>query len=396
MPRLGVWVTHPIQYYAPWFRYLAERMRIEVFYAHGEDKRSQANAGFGVEFNWDVPVLEGYPYRWLRNVAKNPRLGAFRGLDTPDIYSIVRREHFDAFLVFGWNRKSALQTIHACRRNGVPVLMRGDSQLRNARPLKTLAKCLPYRWFLPRLNGHLYVGAKNMEYLKHYGVREDRLFFSPHFVDNSFFSQHARDARSSQKDLRIRESLGIELESFVVLFVGKFLPIKRVADVINACSLVPSFGKCVDVHVILVGDGPMRTEVERLAGNCRQVSVHLVGFRNQRELPAFYSAADALVLSSNSETWGLVVNEAMACGVPAIVSQGVGCAPDLIDEGSTGYTYPVGDVDTLARRILTLIADRENRPATMREALARKMKCYSMQRATEGLRAALEAVCESN
>jgi len=393
MKRLGVFVTHPIQYYAPWFRYLAERMNIEVFYAHGQDAKSQARAGFGVEFHWDIPLLEGYSYRWLRNVAKNPRLGAFQGLDTPEVYAIVRREYFDAFLVFGWNRKSALQTIHACQRNGIPVLMRGDSQLPMAPSIiKRAAKYIPYRLLLPSLAAHLYVGQRNREYLQFYGVPEDRLFHAPHFVDSQFFAKHAREAERAQEHWHIRDELGISQDSFVFLFVGRLVEKKRPADFLQACLRLFNSPKGARMHAVFVGDGPLRAKLERLAPPVHE-RVHFAGFRNQSQLPAFYKAANALVLPSDGrETWGLVVNEAFACGVSAITSDAVGCATDLIHDGLTGYTYPLGNVAALAQRMQQLRVLCDKRPSTVHTALSQLTGRYSMENATKGLQQALESV----
>lgn len=391
--RLGILVSHPIQYYAPWFRFLARRLDIEVFYAHQQDAKGQGEAGFGVEFDWDVPLLEGYTYRWLTNVARRASLRSFKGCDTPEVYNLIRTERFDAFLVFGWNRKSAIQTIRACWRSNVPVLMRGDSQLMTKRSwAKSVVKYLPYRWFLPRLAAHLYVGKRNKAYLQHYGVPEDRLFFVPHFVDNAFFAESAQKARTEGKPLEIRAELGIPLDAFVFLFVGKMTSKKRPDDLVQACLKVFSSPEALNVHALFVGDGPLRASLELLARSHGK-RIHFAGFCNQTQLPSFYKACNALVLPSDGrETWGLVVNEAAACGIPAVVSDATGCALDMINEGQTGYTYPVGNVDALASRMLALKEVCEGKPSMIRQALAEKVAYYSIERATEGLESALEAV----
>jgi len=390
--RIGILASHPIQYYAPWFRHLAGRIDVEVFYAHRQDAQGQAEAGFDVAFDWDVPLLEGYPHRWLENVASRPGLDSFWGCDTPEIYDILERESFDALLIFGWHYKSYLQAAHACQRSGVAVFMRGDSQLCTPRSrLKSLAKYVPYRWLLPQIDAHLYVGERNRAYLQHYGVPDDQLFFVPHFVDNAFFAERAEAAVSEGTPQTLREELGIPPAAFVFLFVGKFIPKKRPADVIRAVQRVAQ-ATSEAVHVILVGNGPLQ-EALRQQVRSDVECVHFAGFRNQTELPAFYATADALVLPSDGrETWGLVVNEAMACGTPAIVSDAAGCAPDLIDEGKTGYAYPMGAVDALADRMKKLMACCRQRPEVLRRALAEKSACYSMEHATDGLLQALHPV----
>lgn len=390
--RLGILVSHPIQYHAPWFRHLATRLAIEVLYAHRQDEMGQSQAGFGVEFDWDVPLLEGYPSRFLTNVSRDPGVASFRGCDTPELYQLIRRERFDAFLVFGWNRRSALQAIRACWRNRIPVLMRGDSQLRTPRSrVKSTLKYVPYRWFLPRLDAHLYVGSRNRAYLRHYGVPKSRLFFAPHFVDNAHFAEGAREEKGRTDG--IRHQLGIPPNAFVFLFAGKLIPKKRPQDFLRGCLRVfEAQPEGSNVHAVVVGDGPCRNSLEAL-GREWSARVHFAGFRNQRELPAFYRASDGLVLPSDGkETWGLVVNEAMACGLPAVVSEAVGCAPDLIDEGLTGYTFPVGEVEGLASRMLALKRELEFSQGRVRAAVASKVAGFSMDRATEGLERALDAL----
>ncbi len=382
--RLAILTTHPIQYYAPWFRYLARHLDLEVLYAHQQDAAGQGAAGFGVSFDWDVPLLEGYRYRWLKNISRNPGLQGFGGCDTPELFNIVTPENYDALLVLGWNKKSLVQGIRAAWRNGVPVFARGDSQLPTERSLlKRALKFFPYRWFLPRFDAHLYVGQHNREYLRHYGVQDRQLFFSPHFVDNDFFSSRAEAARRSGAASAVREQFGIPCDAIVAIFVGKFLPKKRPLDFVRASIRVARSRE--RFHALLIGDGPLRREAESVAAeNARKI--HFAGFRNQNNLPAFYAAADLLVLPSEEETWGLVVNETMACGLPAIVSEDVGCAPDLIDVDFTGWTFPTGDVTALADLLLRF-------PSGDRKALRYKCETHSIARATIGLQQALATVC---
>ena len=383
---LAVLVSHPIQYYSPWFRHLAGEVDLEVFYMYRQDGSGQAAAGFGVEFEWDTPLLDGYRYSWLNNVSRRPSLNSFGGCDTPEIYEILRRRRFDAVLVIGWNRKSAFQAISGCWRNRIPVIMRGDSQLTTARSrAKQVAKYMPYRLLLPRLT-HLYVGERNRDYLRHYGVPESQLFFSPHFIDDLFFR---RSPETESAAAAIRREMGIPAHAFVFMFAGKMIDVKRPADFVLACRKLMGTPEGANVHVILVGDGHLRPYLENLAAPF-EGRIHFAGFRNQAELPGYYCAADALVLPSSTETWGLVVNEAAACSIPSIVSHTVGCAPDLIEEGITGYTYPFGDVDALTERMGSLMRVCRERSQTVRHALQVKTAVYSMKQATAGLIDAME------
>ena len=360
--RIGFLVSHPIQYYAPIFRELAKRCDLTVFFAHRQTPEQQARSGFDVAFDWDVDLLSGYDSRFLVNVARRPSTDRFAGCDTPGIGEEIARGRFDAFVVPGWALRSYWQAVRACRRLAVPILARGDSQLGSQRNSAVrLAKALAFSRLLRRFDGFLYVGQRNREYLLHYGVPPHRLFFSPHCVDNDAFAAASRAARRPEGRRR-------------VLFVGKLIGRKHPADLLHAAARLPDGA----VQVAFAGAGELESELRQIA-TAYSVHADFLGFVNQSKLPAVYGSADALVLPSDGqETWGLVVNEAMACGIPAIVSDAVGCGPDLIDPGSTGATFPFGDVAALASTMEKVLALD---PERTRRHLADKMALYSPARA---------------
>jgi glycosyltransferase involved in cell wall biosynthesis len=369
--RVGFLVSHPIQYYAPIFRELARRCDLTVFFAYRQTAAGQAKAGYGVAFEWDVDLLSGYRSRFLTNVSKQPSTDVFAGCDTPGIASEIDQGRFDAFVVPGWGLRSYLQAVSACRKAQVPVLVRGDSQLASQRGgIVRLAKSLVFPRFLRRFDRFLYVGQRNREYLTHYGVQADQLFFSPHCVDNDAFgraSELARHGRPVTASVRRR-----------ILFVGKLVQSKRPFDLLRAAAIIQRGGR--EVEVAFAGAGEAESALRQVAKEAR-VSATFHGFVNQSELPAVYAAAD-VVVSPSVETWGLVVNEAMACGVPAVVSSAVGCAPDLIEEGQTGAVFPLDDIPGLARAIETVLGFD---PARTREALALRLAVYSPNGTVQGI-----------
>lgn len=378
--RLGVLASHPIQYQAPLFRELARHVDLKVFFAHRQTAQAQAAAGFNVAFEWDVDLLGGYAHQFLHNRSNQPGVNDFFGCDTPEIADEIRWGGFDAFLVTGWYLKSYWQAIRACRRHGVPVMVRGDSQLGTPRGrLKQWGKGLIYPRILQQFDACLYVGQRNKQYLEHYGVPTGRLFFSPHCIDNDAFA--ARAQAVSREDSRAR--LGINADQKAVLFVGKLLDRKRPLDMLLALRSLRDQG--MSVGGVFAGDGPLRTQLE---GKGREWNVPLtfLGFRNQTELSEVYAVADLVVLpSEGSETWGLVVNEALACGTPAVVSDAVGCAPDLVIEGQTGAVYPMGDTRALAaalQRVLNAPPDRRSIKAIA--------DAYSVGAATRGVLDAID------
>lgn len=387
LTRLAVVTSHPIQYHAPWFRALSAVVDLEVFYCHRQDAAGQAAAGFGEAFDWDVPLLDGYRYHWLENVSLAPNVDGFSGCDTPGVSDAIRAGRFDACLVTGWYLKSYIQAIRACWQAGVPILMRGDSHLGTPRPLLTsAAKYLPYRWMLGRIDAHLYVGQANSAYLRHYGVADSQLFFVPHFVDNARFAAEAERARRDGSAAALRASMQIPVGATLFVFAGKLLPKKRAMDFIQAIAGLRASGRLV--HGLIVGSGPEESALRQRAAMI-SAPVHFAGFRNQSAMPHMYAAADCVVLPSISESWGLVVNEGMAAGLPAIVSDGVGCAEDLIEPGQTGLTYAACDVPQLWDAMTRVVNALETNRGGFERAVHARIACYSCDAAVAGTMQAL-------
>jgi len=391
--KLGILTSHPIQYYTPWFRHLSRSMDVKVFYCHRQSAKEQAKAGFGVEFEWDTPLYEGYKYSWLNNIARSPNVNSFYGCNTPEIYKILKFEKYDAFLIFGWNYMSAIQTLHASWNNKIPVLMRGDSQLVPKRSrVKKIIKYLPFRIVLPRVHAHLFVGKRNKEYLKYFGVPDKKLYFAPHFVDNDFFSINTERIYKSNDHNKIRDDLQIPQDAFVVIYAGKLIEKKRPEDFIKASINIIENNNNINLHSIVMGDGPLRSGLQKLSLAIKD-KIHFVGFINQNEITKYYSASNALILTSDGrETWGLVVNEAMACGVPVIVSDSAGCKPDLIDEGKTGLSFEEGNINQLTNRIIQLHRLIICNPNLVKISLIKKINTYSIENATNGLIQSIKSI----
>lgn len=389
MRSLALVASHPVQYQAPWYRALAAMTDLRVFFAHRIDADEQARAGFGVPFEWDIPLFDGYAFEWLENVSARPGIDRFRGCDTPQLAQRIQEGRFEAVVVNGWNLLSYWQAVRAAHRAGIPVMVRGDSQLVTSRgPLHRSAKRLVYPRLLKSFDAFLTVGRRNEDYYRHYGIGADRLFRSPHCVDNGFFSRAADAARRRPDE--IRPAAGIPADAIVFAFVGKLITKKRPLDFLMA--LEQTRRTRPEVRGLIVGDGPLRAELEDYQRR-HDTGCAMIGFLNQQEIARAYVAADALVLpSTGGETWGLVVNEAMACGVPAIVSDEVGCAPDLIDEGRTGFTYPCRDVAALADRLTRLAASDPDERSAMGRRAKERIAGFSPLMAATGVVNAMNAL----
>jgi glycosyltransferase involved in cell wall biosynthesis len=388
--RIAVVTTHPIQYHAPWFRGLEAHPNLdtEVLFCHEATSEDQSQAGFGVPFNWDMPILEGYRYRFLENVASHPSLGRFTGLDTPEIQEVIRSERFDAVLINGWHYKSAWQAMRACWKTKTPVMVRSDSHLHTARPLlKRIAKQPFYSWFISKLDACLSVGKWSSDYFLHYGAAPERVFIVPHVVDTDYFESESKRLTPQRQTLRAQ--WGLDDSATVFLFAGKFTDKKRPVDFVNAIEQARL--RETSVAGLMVGDGPLRKQCEDIARR-KDIPIKFAGFLNQSQIAQAYVAADALILPSDGgETWGLVVNEAMACGLPCFVSDHVGCGPDMIIPNETGAVFPLGNTEELGALLAEFAVDRK-RIGEMGERAKEQAQKYTLSVAVDRTLQAVEIV----
>jgi glycosyltransferase involved in cell wall biosynthesis len=336
--RLAIVTTHPVQYNAPLFKLLAAQpgVQLKVFYTW-----SQAEAGakfdpdFGKVISWDIPLLDGYDYVFVNNVAADPGSHHFNGIQNPTLIREICDWHPEAILVFGWSYRSHL----ACMRyfkGRVPVLFRGDSTLLNEQPgPKRMMRWIFLRWVYRYVDFALYVGKHNKAYYRAHGMTESQLVFAPHAVDNERFSvdNPMRDVAAIQR----REALGIREKDMVVLFAGKLEERKDPFFVLRLARQLQRPG----LVYLIVGNGPLEPAMKNQAMDLP--GVIFMDFQNQQSMPEIYRMGDVFLLPSVSETWGLAINEAMACSRPVIVSTRVGCAPDLVEHGKTGWIFDPGE-----------------------------------------------------
>jgi glycosyltransferase involved in cell wall biosynthesis len=357
MIRLAFIVSHPIQYYAPLYRRLARRddVQIKVFFTwHGGG--TQMDHGFKKAFAWDLPLTEGYEYEVVPNVALHPGVRHFFGLRNPSLIARVLDWRPDAVHLTGYSYASHLAAMRTLARRGIPLFFRGDSHLLDGRQkgwrwqLKRAVLSQIYAW--PA--AFLYVGEANKEYYRRWGVPEDRLLYCPHSIDVQRFAEP--DAEWERQAHAWKADLEIEPDQFVILFAGKFQEKKR------PLPLMQAFLDYSDPrHVlILVGDGEFGPQVRSLAQQHPR-KFRVLPFQNQSLMPVVYRLADLIVLpSAREETWGLAVNEAMACGRPALVSSRVGCGPDLIRTGFNGDIFRADDWADFGKKLASFSFTRDS------------------------------------
>lgn len=386
-PRLAVVTTHPVQYYAPLFRALAERgaLEVKVFYGwEGAAAQASHDAGFGVSFAWDVPLLEGYDHAFVENVSDDPGPHHPAGIDAPTLVSEVKAFGPDAVLVFGWNYRAHRAVLRAFHGR-VPIFFRGDSTLLDecggvGGTLRRIARRAVLRRVYRDVDVALYVGTRNRAYFEAHGLRPDQLAWAPHAVENSRFAdptgEHAVAAASWRRDL------GVSPGERLALFVGK-LELNKAPEVLLDAFLRQDAAD----RLVFCGTGPLERALRDTAAG--RSNVHFLGFQNQSRMPVVYRLGDVLVLPSRSETWGLAVNEAMAAGRAVVVSDRVGCAVDLVDDAN-GRVVPVDDPAALAAALAATMRDAD--PERLGAASAERIRAWSIGAAAARIETAIVGV----
>ena len=379
--RLAVLIDHPVQYFAPLFRELARRqgIKLTVLYCNRIGLDAAHDPQFGRVVQWDVPLLDGSESVFLsRRIVQ----GGFQ----PRLLIELLPRRFDVLLVHGYASATNLVAIGLSRLYGCPVLMRGDTRLEARHELRSWRSRLKRRLFR-HIQGFVAVGTLNRNYYLAFGVEARKVFFSPFSVDNAFF--RLEDEERVRARSRIRLDLGIGPGTVLGLFVAKLTPNKRPEDVVIAVR--KARGRGLDIELAIIGTGVLEGPIQERVAAAGDIGIHLLGFRNQSELPAVLAAADLLVLPSAGEAWGLVVNEAMAAGLPVVVSDEVGAGEDLVRERGTGIVYACGDVDALTDALIELGTSPDTRRA-MGARAAETIRGWGLQATATGIVEATKAV----
>ena len=393
--RLAYLVSHPIQYQAPMLRRIAEEPDIDltVFFGSDFSVRDYKDAGFGVGVKWDVPLLDGYRHEFLPLLRDSSNPGALSPLNY-GIFSRLRGSRgapgFDVLWVHGYSSANTMQAMVAAKALGIPVLVRAEPWLADrARGEATLvAKRLFFRLLRELIDAARPIGTLNAAYWRHYLGEDFPLYQMPYAVDNRYFQSRCMEAALGRSALR--KELGLESGRPVILFASKLQSRKRCADLLAAYkNFLTDPGLEPHPYLVIVGDGEERVALERQAAGLEDV--RFCGFRNQSELPRFFDMATVFVLPSRHEPWGLIVNEVMNAGRAVVVSDEVGCQPDLVDDGVEGCVFPAGDVAALTDALRRVLATPETAAAMGQRALE-KIETWDFEADVRGLRRAIAQV----
>ncbi len=354
--KLRILASHPVQYHVPFYRTLVEcGLNVDVFYYHhGTAGRVGYDPEFGLEIQWDIDLLNGYPRRTFLTRSATYSLREQARHFLPLVFQLLRGRI--PILLMGWFIESVWLIWTLALFFRIPVLLLSETTPQSyAAVPKPGWRTRLLGWLLRRTQAGLYIGTKNREFLSSMGMPDDRLFPAPYSIDNARFSLEAKRLETERVALCARHGLDANLPVF--LFCGKLIPKKRPIQLLDAYLSADLAGKA---QLLFVGEGMLRPELEQQIQKLKLKNVHLFGFLNQSQMPLAYVLGEVLCLISDAtETWGLVVNEALACGRPVIVSDSVGCAPDLVGP-ENGWVVPLDDHEKLTQTLNLAFSNYSN------------------------------------
>jgi len=358
LKKIAIITSHPIQYNAPFFKELAQNdeFKIKVFYTWGQSKSSDIiDPDFNIKREWDIDFLAGYDHCFVENTAIDPGSHHFFGIQNPSLIKTIEQFKPDALLIYGWSFKSHLLVLRYFKKK-IPIIFRGDSNLIDSPKgifpfLRILLRRILLFFVYKHIDYALFVGKSNYNYYLHMGLKKYQLFYGPHAIDNQRFYNVSNE--QIVEIAKWKFELEIDKEDIVFLFVGKFEQKK------NPLLLIEAFSKLkhTSVKLLFIGNGVLYNSI-KLASNLDS-RIKILGFQNQSKMPLVYRLGSVLILPSKgpNETWGLVINEAMASGLAVIASDKCGGAIDLVTS-KTGLIFESDNPIDLYKSMLHYINNK--------------------------------------
>ncbi len=393
--RLAIIRTHPTQYFAPLFRYLAKipGLRIKVFYVLKNRGQGEFDPDFNQEVTWDVSLLEGYDYEWVPPSPLPFKPKHVFECRSPRLIERLKEEKFDAIFCAGYALWLDWQVLLFAIGNKIPLICRPEL---NETPhprgvLKTWLRTQFLSWYFSKISAFLFIGDKAKKDFLNFGGEPSKTFFSPYSIENDRFAPV--DPTSANKKA-LRKAMGFNECDLVLLYVGKLIPHKGVDLLVEALSILIREKK-YRIGMMIVGDGPKKTSILEKFHKINLQHFHFAGFQNQSHLPNYYYAADVLVVPSVKEPWGLVVNEAMASGTPVIASDCVGASYDLIEVGKTGYVFKSNDQESLAKTLVRFY-ETFSQSGFSSDYIRSKVSAFNIENSASGFVEALRSIKNRN
>ena len=359
--------THPVQYMTPIFRRMAKHPDVDfqVAYCSLRGAEGGHDPEFGADVRWDVPLLDGYEWTHIPNRGSGEE--SFLGFFNPGLWRFVRSGEYDAVLCYiGYVRASFWIGWLAAKFSKAAFIFGADATSlapRDGRRWKVPVK----KFIWPRLfrlaDQVIVPSSDGRDFMWSLGITRDHVSLTADCVDNDWWMQQSKHVDRAA----VRASWGVSPDDTVIVFSAKLQQWKRPLDLLRAFAKA----NLPNVHLVFAGEGPIRPQLEAQVASLGLASrVHILGFVNQSQLPAVYTASDLLVLPSEFEAFGLVVNEAMCCGCAASVSDRAGAARDLVAPVDQRLVFPYGDIDALAAILRDAVTDPARLESVKKAGLA--------------------------
>jgi glycosyltransferase involved in cell wall biosynthesis len=365
--KLIIFDTHPIQYRAPVFRELSQKLSdFKVYFFNSDFDGAKwwfHEVGKANSLAWGLNLTEGYSHQTLGT----------HQLNLKETYQKVKKvlaeENPNAVLVYGYYLKEHWILRILCSQLNIPLLFVGETFTSHSSWLRRTLTSPLQKWFLSGVKRFISIGKKTEAFYLSKDIAPSKIVLGHYCIDTEFFKKE--EPLASAKRLELRNRLGIQESDFVLLFVGRLFERKRPQDMVALHESLLSQGT---VHTLMIGSGPLEGA---LKSQCEGLPrLHWLGFQNQIETRDWYFASDLLVVPSEFETWGLVVNEAFSCGLPALVSDTCGVAEDLVADGETGFIFEVGSVQSAKKYVTQLLQNRKTQKEMGERARQKVLESY--------------------
>ncbi|GAA6615450.1 glycosyltransferase family 4 protein [Scytonema sp. NUACC26] len=353
--RLGVVFTHPTQHHAPLWRKLNEQpgVSVSVFYLCNQNQVG-GDKQLGSSEPWDVDLVSGYQYEYLKTLTGKTASKAEKKLLNPGLFNRLTPQNFDAIFLPSFYTYSYRLTVLLCKLRGIPVIMQNDATIitdAHYKRSRQVILSVLYPWMFGLADYWISSGDHNEIYLRHYGIPMEKMVRGCYPVDRDRFdktiSQHQQEIQ------QIRQQLCWNGDTVLYGFTGKYIERKNPFEFIEAIAKAHQTDP--RSRGIMIGGGVLEPEInQRLAAMNGEVLN--LGFVNQSKLPLYYAAMDVFVSTSRSDPHPLVISEAMAAGCPAILSDRCGNwgYSDTVQHRYNGLVYSCGNVNALVEAILAL------------------------------------------
>jgi len=345
---LAVITTHPQYYQVPIFQTITKKklFNLDVYYASSEGAKISNCNEFGRVIEWDTPLLKDHNYFISKNQKKH--ISSFF-LSYFNLKKFLVKKNYNAILICGWNNIFYLKSFFLGLFFKIPLILRVETNNnRNIPFIKKIIKYFLLFFYLRCFDYFLYIGKRNKNFYKSYNIPNNKLFYAPYSADSNFYFKKNTKLKFFEKTINPQKKK-------IILFVGKLIERKNPKAFLD---LALTFKNSDDLLFILVGDGNLMSYCKNYIEDNKLQNIKLVGFKNRKEIRDIYKISYLLVMPSKYETWGLVVNEAMACKLPAIVSNSCGCCDDLIKNNFTGFVYKEGNFADLKRKFDKLVNNK--------------------------------------